>query len=169
MGDTTITLRGRVGTQLYAQKTGSGQMSIRFRLAVTNWFATSTGELAQARTNWYTIRAWDRLAENALASVHKGEPVLVMGRPTANAWVDKDGEQHSEVVITAQSIGHDLANGRTQYERIHRLPASASEGSGVELSGEASPHAAPEGGAAALVDEDSCDAAHEKAAAALAS
>ncbi|MDY5506206.1 MAG: single-stranded DNA-binding protein [Schaalia hyovaginalis] len=121
MSDTTITLRGRVGTELAAHKTASGQVTTRFRLAVTNWFATSNGELVQGRTHWYSVRAWDRLADNALHSIKKGEPVIVVGRPSANAWIDKNGERHAELVITAQSIGHDLANGRAAYARAPRI------------------------------------------------
>ena len=121
MSDTTITLRGRVGTELAAHKTASGQVTTRFRLAVTNWFAASSGELVQGRTHWYSVRAWDRLADNALHSIKKGEPVIVVGRPSANAWIDKNGERHAELVITAQSIGHDLANGRAAYARAPRI------------------------------------------------
>ena len=121
MSDTTITLRGRVGTELAAHKTASGQVTTRFRLAVTNWFDASNGELVQGRTHWYSVRAWDRLADNALHSIKKGEPVIVVGRPTANAWIDKNGERHAELVITAQSIGHDLANGRAAYARAPRI------------------------------------------------
>ena len=121
MSDTTITLRGRVGTDLAATRTKNGQMTVRFRLAVTNWFASADGVLTQGRTHWYTVRAWERLAENVFQSLRKGEPVIVVGRPTANAWIAKDdGLARSELVITAQSIGHDLANGRARYEKRER-------------------------------------------------
>lgn len=121
MSDTTITLRGRVGTDLAATRTKNGQMTVRFRLAVTNWFASADGVLTQGRTHWYTVRAWEHLADNVFQSLRKGEPVIVVGRPTANAWIGKDdGLARSELVITAQSIGHDLANGRTRYEKRER-------------------------------------------------
>lgn len=121
MSDTTITLRGRVGTDLAATRTRNGQTTVRFRLGVTNWFASADGVLTQGRTRWYTIRAWERLAENAFTSLRKGEPVIVVGRPTAGAWISKeDGQARSELVITAQAIGHDLANGRTSFVKAER-------------------------------------------------
>ncbi len=121
MSDTTITLRGRVGTELAAHTSVNGQMTTRFRLAVTNWFAAANGELVQGRTHWYSVRAWERLADNALHSIKKGEPVIVVGRPSAHTWIDKNGKVHAELVITAQSIGHDLAHGRSAYARAPKV------------------------------------------------
>ncbi len=129
MSDTTITLRGRVGTDLKVAKTQTGQVTTRFRLAVTNWFASAEGVLTQGRTTWYTIRAWDKLAENAFHSIAKGDPIIVVGRPTASAWIAETGEPRSELVITAQTVGHDLANGRTVFSKTPRpvFAAPASE------------------------------------------
>lgn len=121
MSDTTITLRGRVGTDLAKNITQSGQVTVRFRLAVTHWFASVDGVLTQGQTKWYTVRAWDRLANNLMHSISKGEPVIVVGRPTASAWRDKTtGEVRSDLVITAQSVGHDLTNGWAQYMKTRR-------------------------------------------------
>ena len=82
MSDTTITLRGRVGTDLSKTTTQNGRLTVRFRLAVTNWFATAEGVLTQGRTNWYTIRAWDRLATN-LIHMTQNLPAYLKTVPTA--------------------------------------------------------------------------------------
>lgn len=141
MSDTTITLRGRVGTDLSKTTTQNGRLTVRFRLAVTNWFATAEGVLTQGRTNWYTIRAWDRLATNLIHSISKGEPIIVVGRPTTGAWIDKtSGELRSELVITAQTVGHDLANGSAHYTKTMRATAPVEHSDPPEA-----PETGPEG------------------------
>lgn len=120
MNDTTITLRGNVGSDISTTKTASGHFAIRFRLAVNQWFVSNDGVLTEGRTRWYTIRAWDRLAENAIRSIIKGEPVIVVGRSTLDQWVDRGGKQHVELVVTAQSIGHDLTLGRSTFTKVRR-------------------------------------------------
>lgn len=128
MSDTTITLRGRIGTDLRVSKTANNHLTIRFRLAVTHWFASADGVLTQGRTQWYSVHAWDRLADNALHSLTKGEPVIVTGRPRANAWKDSDGNIRSEVVINAQAIGHDLTSGRSTWTKSMPSPAERASG-----------------------------------------
>ncbi len=120
MNDTTITLRGNVGSDISTTKTAGGHFAIRFRLAVNQWFVSNDGVLTEGRTRWYTIRAWDRLAENAIRSIIKGEPVIVVGRSTLDQWVDRGGKQHVELVVTAQSIGHDLTLGRSTFTKVRR-------------------------------------------------
>ena len=134
MSDTTITLRGRIGTDLRVSKSANNHLTVRFRLAVTHWFASADGVLTQGRTQWYSVHAWDRLADNALHSLAKGEPVIVMGRPRANAWKDSDGNIRSEVVINAQAIGHDLTSGRSTWRKS--MPSPSGGGSALSSGGE---------------------------------
>ncbi|MDK6400191.1 single-stranded DNA-binding protein [Pauljensenia sp. UMB1235] len=135
MSDTTITLRGRIGTDLRVSKSANNHLTIRFRLAVTHWFASADGVLTQGRTQWYSVHAWDRLADNALHSLAKGEPVIVTGRPRANAWKDSDGNIRSEVVINAQAIGHDLTSGRSTWRKS--MPSPSGGGSALSSGDEA--------------------------------
>ncbi|MDC4232907.1 single-stranded DNA-binding protein [Actinomyces sp. B33] len=124
MNETTMTLRGRVGTDLRTFTTSGGHIHARFRLAVSRWRVNDAGALADERTTWYTIRVWDSLAENVLRSVRKGEPVIVVGRPGTNAYIDKNGEARGELIITAQSVGHDLARGVGSFSKP-QVPGSA--------------------------------------------
>ncbi|WP_165544526.1 single-stranded DNA-binding protein [Schaalia vaccimaxillae] len=127
MSDMTVTLRGRIGTDLRTYKTSTGRLIVRFRLAVPVWRVNDAGELIEDRTNWYTVRAWDRLAHNILRSVHKGQPVIVVGRPTASGWMDDKKEIRSQVIISAQSIGHDLSKGIAGFEKPVQPGQYASE------------------------------------------
>lgn len=158
-GNTSITLRGRVGTDLRRFDTRNRQVIVRFRLAVSQYRIRDNGTFEDLDAQWYTVRAWDRLAQNALASLAKGDPVIVVGRPTVNAWKDEQGEARGELVITAQSIGHDLNLGHTRFARTGALSstrpsdevpdgptsAGAAPDASASVPGEGSPY---EGGAA---------------------
>lgn len=113
--DTTLTLKGRVGTDLVTMKTSSNVMGVRFRMAVSQWRRTADGGYQDLGSRWYTIRAWGKLAQYVLASVHKGDPVVVCGRPSAHAWVSGNGETMADLVITAQVVGHDLNYGTARF------------------------------------------------------
>lgn len=120
---TMITLRGRIGTDLKSRTTQNGQLIVRFRLAVSQWRRRDDGSYEDQDARWYTVRAWDRLGEHAIKSVIKGHPIIVVGRPSANAWVDAAGEVHSEIVIDAKAIGHDLNTGISQFWKTTGAPS----------------------------------------------
>lgn len=123
-GSTTITLRGRVGTDLRMHTTRNGQVTVRFRLAVPQWRVRDDGTFEDQDTRWYTVRAWDRLAQNALASIGKGQTVIVVGRPSVSVWKDEQGEARGELVITAQTIAHDLGFGYSRFARTGALSSA---------------------------------------------
>lgn len=115
--DTTMTLRGRVGTDLQTSRTKTGTLCVRFRLAVAQWRRTDSGDYEEIGVRWYSIRAWGRLADYVLPSIRKGDPVIVIGRPSANAWADHEGEIRADLVFTAVAVGHDLNYGMTRFNK----------------------------------------------------
>ncbi len=134
MSETTITLRGRVGSipASYERKGDKG-IVVRFRFAVSNWRRTAEGAFVESEATWYTVRVWDTLAENVLGSVSKGDPLIVAGRPSVNAWIDRDGLARGELVITAQAIGFDMNHGRSRLIRSERRQDGVSSGEGSAL------------------------------------
>jgi single-strand DNA-binding protein len=123
MSETTITLRGRVGSIPKAYDTRAGTVTVRFRFAVSTWRMTDGNQFVQGEAHWYTVRCWDQLARNVLISVQKGDPLIVTGRAGVNAWIDSGGEARGELVVTAQGIGFDLAYGRGTLIRPERRSA----------------------------------------------
>lgn len=115
--DGTMTLRGRVGTDLQTSRTKTGTLCVRFRLAVSQWRRTDSGNYEELGVRWYSIRAWGRLAEYVLPSVRKGDPVVIVGRPMANAWTDGAGEIRSDLVFNAVAMGHDLSFGTATFHK----------------------------------------------------
>lgn len=115
-----IVLRGRAGSNvtLYVPDEGEDKRPFaRFRMAVPQARRRDDGSWEEGEAQWYTVRAWGSLADNAYASVHKGIPLVVVGRPTAQAWLTEDGELRSEVAVNARTIGPDLTFGATIFRR----------------------------------------------------
>ena len=76
-----------------------------------------SGKWEDGEPKWHTIRAWGPLAENMASSLRKGQPLVVIGRPAAHAWVGQDGEIRTELAINAFTAGHDMGFGITNYRR----------------------------------------------------
>jgi len=59
--------------------------------------------------------------------VHKGEPVLIMGRLQIRRFEDAEGASRTSVEVEASSVGHDLTRGVAQFSRT-RWPVPSAAG-----------------------------------------
>lgn len=75
--------------------------------------------------NWYTVSSYRQLALNIVASVHKGDRVLVTGRLRIREW--GDGEKRGlNIDLDADALGHDLSWGKSAFTRsIHSAEVEA--------------------------------------------
>jgi single-strand DNA-binding protein len=127
-------MTGRVGSDVERRDVREGLMFASFRLACTPRLHRA-GEWVDADTTWITVDCVRALAENVLASISKGDPVIVVGRLRTHAWVDATGIPHERLTIEAASVGHDLTVGRTAFERVRpslSRPESVELGDSVE-------------------------------------
>jgi single-strand DNA-binding protein len=79
-----------------------------------------------ADTNWYTVSAFKKLADNAGSSLAKGDRVLVTGKIKIRDW-DNGERSGTGVEIDADAIGHDLTFGTTSFERTGQPQEEDSE------------------------------------------
>ena len=141
MNETPITLAGWLGSEVSLTQTSGGHQVATFRVASTprRWVQ---GDWQEAPTNWFTVKVWRGLAVHAHQSLHKGDPVVLTGRLTADVWERADGQRTTRHVVVASSLGHDLALGTTTFTRVldaepesrpaavvESLPAAAGESS----------------------------------------
>lgn len=118
-GAPSLTIRGRAGTAPDLTFLPSGARVCRFRMAVTQRGRDDAGIWHDVATTWYTVKAWNNLAENIAHSILKGQPVLVTGRLDINQWENKEtGQRGTEVAIIATSVGHDLTYGTARYHKL---------------------------------------------------
>ena len=124
----SITVRGFAGTTPEIKNPDSDNPVATFRLGATpRWRSGQTGEWTSGETNWYTVACFGRLALNVADSLHKGDPAVVVGRPKVRTWTTDQNESGAEVEISAQSVGHDLKFGTTQYRKVNRSEPAPAE------------------------------------------
>jgi single-strand DNA-binding protein len=147
----SITVTGVVGSDPRLHVTTQGLAIASFRLASTRrYFDRAKGTWEDGETNWYTVSGFRQLASNAIASVHKGDRVVVHGRLRVRSW--ENGEKSGLAVeIEADSIGHDLAWGITTLTKVRREAAGDGEPSTVTSESNAWPGVEPQPAAG---DED---------------
>lgn len=112
-----ITLVGLVGTSPRHIVTATGLPITSFRLASTQRrFDRSEAKFVDGETNWYSVSAFRQLAVNTVASLEKGDRVIVTGRLKVQNW-ESGGRTGLNVEVEADTIGHDLCWGTTRYAK----------------------------------------------------
>lgn len=124
---TSMVLRGRTGSDVTLFQEENSRPYARFRLAVPRARRTDTGSWEELEGSWYTVKAWGPLALNIALALRKGQPVVVVGRPATQAWISKTGEATSELVVHANTVGHDLTLGVTTFSKVTRMPISTEQ------------------------------------------
>lgn len=91
-------LGGRLATDPELKFTANGKAICNFRLAVTTGKDT---------TSFFTVSAWEKLAETAAQYLAKGKTVVVTGRISIREWEGKEGDKRNTVEVNASTIGFD--------------------------------------------------------------
>lgn len=113
----TILIRGFTASDPALSTLPNGVPVVNFRLASTPRWQDATGTWKEGTTNWYTVKAYRRLAQNIATSVEKGQPLVVSGRQRISRWNREDGTQGTTVEVDAFGIGHDLNYGTSTFAR----------------------------------------------------
>ena len=113
-----VTLTGLIATTPRHIVTSEGLAITSFRLASQQRkFDKGTQSWTDADTNWYTVTAFRDLAINASQSLNKGDRVVTMGRVKVRDW-SNDERSGTSIEVEAESLGHDLHWGVTQFKRV---------------------------------------------------
>ena len=72
-------------------------------LVVNRVWTDETGQ-RQEDTQWFSVVAWERLAENCLAYLSKGSRVFVVGKPRLQRWTEKKGGRREQVQVLADQV-----------------------------------------------------------------
>ena len=117
MNDTTITLQGWLGSDVTLRRAGDVPVA-SFRLACTpRRFNRRTENWSDGVTQWYTVNVWRGLAENAAASLHRGDPVVVTGRLQMHTYINQENVEVLTFEVDATHLGHDLSRGTSSFTR----------------------------------------------------
>lgn len=147
----TISVTGLVATTPKHVVTATGLSITSFRFASTQRKYDKTEQKwVDGETNWYTVATFRQLATNVVASIQKGQRVIITGRLRVREWATE--EKHgTNVEIDADAVGHDLSWGTTVFTRSTSTAvaeAEGAEGAGTDVATDAD----------AAVDADDPDA-----------
>ena len=103
MGLNKILVIGNVGTDPEMRYTPNGSPVTSFRLATNRRYTTSGGEQRE-ETEWFTITAWNQLAERCNQYVTKGMRIYAEGRLKSDSWTGNDGQTRFRNEIVANQV-----------------------------------------------------------------
>jgi len=98
-----VMIIGNVGTDPEMRFTPNGNPVTSFRVAASRVYTTNEGERKQ-ETEWFTLVAWNKLAESCNQYLTKGRLVYAEGRLHTRTWEGQDGQRRSRVEIVANRV-----------------------------------------------------------------
>lgn len=126
MSRTYVTICGNVTAAPEVRPTRSGEPFATFRIAVNpRRKDPKLGVWVNMPASFYNVTAFNNLAINVLNCVRKGQPVVVHGELRVSEF-EVAGKTQRAAEITAESIGHDLKFGSSEYVKVsHPMLAAA--------------------------------------------
>jgi len=98
-----VMLIGNLGGDPEMRFTPAGNPVTTFRVAVNRVYNSPEGERKE-ETEWFSIVAWNRLAETCNQYLTKGQKVYVEGRLRTRSWDGQDGQKHYRTEVIANQI-----------------------------------------------------------------
>jgi single-strand DNA-binding protein len=99
-----VMLIGRLGTEPELRYTQQGVPITTFRMAISRQWRDGEGN-SREETEWFTVVAWNRLAEICNEHLQKGARVYVEGRLQNRSWEDQQtGEKRFRTEIIANDM-----------------------------------------------------------------
>ncbi len=94
---------GNVGTDPEMRYTPNGNPVTSFRMATSRSYTAADGERRQD-TEWFTVVAWNQLAEQCNQFLSKGRRVYVEGRLRSHTWEGQDGRPRFRNELIANRV-----------------------------------------------------------------
>lgn len=118
MGETFVTVIGRIVTELDRRDLGDGNENVGFLVISTERrFDKSVGEWVDGRKFSVWVTCWRRLARNVAVSMHKGDEVMVCGRLRTREYED-GGKTRYATELEAYAVGPNLTRAIAEVRRI---------------------------------------------------
>ncbi|MFG6476531.1 single-stranded DNA-binding protein [Microbacterium sp. P06] len=113
----SITITGNLAAEPEQRTLPGGATVTNFRVGSTHRrYDKATEQWVDSFTNWYQVSAFRALGENAFASLHKGDRVIVAGRLRLREW-ENGAKRGLAVELDADAVGHDLLWGHSTFHK----------------------------------------------------
>ena len=124
--DTTVTVCGNLTADPQQRTTASGAIVVNFRVASSSRrFDREAAEWRNGDPMFITVSCWRGLAGNVVASLRKGDSVIVRGRLISRTYDDKQGNRRTVHECDATAVGPDLSRCPVDVRRPHPVAESA--------------------------------------------
>ena len=97
-----VMLIGRLGSKPELKTLPSGDNVTRLNVA-TSWQTKKDG-VRDERTEWHSVSVFGKSAEHCVRYLDKGRLVFVEGRLHATRWKGKDGTEHQDREVRAETV-----------------------------------------------------------------
>lgn len=108
MGYNRAILMGNLGDDPELRYTANGKAVCTFRIAVNE----------RERTEWFSVVAWEKLAETCGQYLEKGKEVLVEGRLQTRSWDGPDGAKRYRTEVVANVVQFSRSGRRLDNEGL---------------------------------------------------
>jgi single-strand DNA-binding protein len=126
-----VIIVGNVGGEPEMRFTPNGKPVTSFRVA-TNWVSTTPEGERRQETEWFSVVAWNKLAEQCNQFLAKGRLVYAEGRLHTRTWESQDGQQHSRTEVIANKVIFLDRRGLSPLPEERIDESSSSEGKAEE-------------------------------------
>jgi single-strand DNA-binding protein len=119
--ETYMTVQGNLTADPVGRTTANGATVVNLRVASNSRrFDRESGEYRDGDPMYIGVTCWRTLAGNVLASLRKGDSVVVFGKFLMRTYETKEGEQRTVYEIDALSVGPDLSRWPADLRRPQR-------------------------------------------------
>jgi single-strand DNA-binding protein len=98
-----VMIIGNIGSDPEMRFTPNGNPVTSFRVATNRVYTTADGERKE-ETEWFTVVAWGRLAEQCNQFLAKGRRIYTEGRLRTHTWESQDGQRHYRAEVVANRV-----------------------------------------------------------------
>ena len=120
MNDTWVTIVGNVVDEPRQRETKNGHKVTNFRVASTSRrYDREQDRYIDNETLYVNVTCWRGQAENAAASLRRGQPVVVYGRYFSRDYT-KNEQVRTSYELEAAALGHDISRGVSSFARMNR-------------------------------------------------
>ncbi len=98
-----VMLIGNLGSEPEMRFTPNGNPVTTFRVATNRSYSTPDGERKE-ETEWFTVVAWGKLAEQCNQFLAKGKLVYAEGRLHTRSWEGQDGQKRYRTEVIANRV-----------------------------------------------------------------
>ena len=98
-----VMIIGNVGNDPEMRYTADGNALTSFRVATNFNYTAPSGERHE-ETEWFSVVAWRKLAEQCSQFLQKGRKVYVEGRLRTRSWDTPDGQRRFRTEVIANRV-----------------------------------------------------------------